>query len=120
MSNRQDLEEATKLATSLLERTQDGKIDWSVYDQDEFVYTTPAGIAFVVSAPSQGYGFKMQDRGGQEIITTLINPEKEYWELLDGEAALSKVLPDLYDVARRSALKVEQKVSEISEYLNSL
>jgi hypothetical protein len=120
MSNKLDFQEASKLASSLLERTQDGKIEWSPYDQNEFTFTTPAGIAFVISASSQGFGFKMQDRNGNTLITAITNPDKEYWELADGEAGLSKTLPDLYDVARRSALKVEQQVSEISEYLNSL
>jgi hypothetical protein len=118
--NKQDFEEASRLATSLLARTQDGKIEWFVNDQNEFGFTTPKEITFLVSSSSEGLGFKMEDGGGHQLISVFTDPNKEFWEMAEGENDLFRVLPDLYDVARRSALKVDEKVTEIREYLNSL
>ena len=120
MSNRQDFEEASKLANSLLESTQNGKVEWFLYDQDVFTYATPTGITFFVSVSPEGIFFKMRDSDDHDLISVATRSNKEYWELEEGEQGISQVLPQLYDAARRSALRVEAKVSEISEYLNSL
>mgnify|MGYP001339497305 CR=1 FL=1 len=120
MNSRQDLEEAAKLASSLLDRTRDGKIEWTVLDEDQFVYSTPRGIDFVVSGSDNGLGFRMQDQGGHNLISVVTESGREYWEMAEGEAGLAEALTPLYDLARRSALKVDEKVSEISKYLESL
>jgi hypothetical protein len=120
MSSKQDFEEASKLAKSLVARTQDGKIDWAVFDQDAFMYTAPAGIAFHVSHSKSGFGFTMLDPSGHKLIEIVTSPDKEYWELVEGEASASQILPDLYDVARRSALKVNEQVNEINQFLEAL
>src|ERR1039458_8465266 len=120
MSNKQDFEEASKLAPSLLERSRDGKINWNVLDDEQFIYSTPLGITFVISSSEQGLGFKMHDGNGYNLISVSTVPNKELWDMEDGEAPLVTILPELYDLARRSALKVNKKVSDVSKYLDSL
>ena len=120
MSNRQDFKKASKLAKSLLERTRDGKVDWAVLDDQQFIYSTPQGITFVISSSANELGFKSHDGHGYNLLAVSTQRYKELWDMEDGEAPLVEVLPELYDLARRNALKVNQKVSEVSKYLDSL
>jgi hypothetical protein len=120
MSNKEDFEEASKLARSLLKQTRDGKIDWAVLNDEQFTYSTPLGITFVISSSGHELGFRMHDGHGYNLISVSTERNKELWDMEDGEAPLVAVLPELYDLARRIALRVNKKVSEVGNYLDNL
>jgi len=62
----------------------------------------------------------MQDGIGAELLHVQVELEPPYGFGSIDEASLAKELPNLYEYARRSALKVDTKVSEARELLLSL
>ncbi len=114
-----DLTEYASVIEKLLARTREGKVAWQ-----EITYgfgTRVKAYEFRVSkAEDQGdvtISLRMFDDNGSEIFSV---------SLTDDPATLAKqrhmvsVLKDLHELARRNALKVEQKIDDASNLLDEM
>ncbi|GGK09455.1 hypothetical protein GCM10010123_44180 [Pilimelia anulata] len=97
------------LAKKLRDRTRAGHIDW---------VTTPHSSEVTASGPNSGFTLRsMIDSDGDEVVTlALLNPRGQRVASLEcewsggEEAPQNEVLRELYDLAKRKALKIDELI----------
>jgi hypothetical protein len=123
------------VALKLLEKTKAGKVGWEqsssfgsvnfgdpVYEGSElFRADLTEGFKFEVSrTKSRGdttYSLTMRDDNGTDVFTLSLTDDPE---IMFNQKPLYEALGDLFDAARRRALKVDQKVERVSEILERI
>ena len=120
-----DPAEYKDIIKKLLEKTRQGKVVWEQASSSGFQCTLASGDAdsffftisdspLAYSPPVEAFTLRMSDRSGHTIFAATSNdlptsPEEE-------EA--SKMIEEIYDLARRQALKIEQKLVLASTLLD--
>jgi hypothetical protein len=120
-----DPAEYKEIIKKLLEKTRQRKVEWEQTSSSGFRCTLASGDAdsfsFTISYSFQSYGSQtesftllMSDRSGNTIFAATsndlpISPEEE---------EVSKMIEEMYDLARRQALKIEQKLGLASTLLD--
>ncbi len=122
------------VATKLLEKTKAGKIEWKErtrfgevvenYDQTvdaSFLADLGEGFSFEVSSmTSRGdtsYSLRMSDDQGHRIFTLTLTDDPD---TMINQQRLFETLSELYDIARRKALRVDEKIGRVSEILERI
>jgi hypothetical protein len=115
-----DPAEYKDIIKKLLEKTRQRKVEWEQAFSNSFQCTLPAGdtdsFSFAVSANSETelLTLRMSDQQRNTIFFVTSNdlptsPEEE---------EVSQMIEEIYDLARRQALKVEQKLVLASTLLD--
>lgn len=114
-----DVTEFAPVIEKLLERTREGKVAW---EEQTFGFGTRVkSYEFIIS--------KSEDQGDITITVRMLDDRgSEIFEvkLTDDPQTLAKhrqfvaVLKELFELARRKALNVEQKVDEASQLLDQM
>jgi|SRR5215468_5415215 len=110
--------ELITIATKLLQKTREGKISW----EPSFASINGAfrcglgdSFEFVISqSQSASLFFNMLDNSGNSILSGESTPLPTSPE----EETFSETLEKLYELARRQALRVDEKVRVASELLD--
>lgn len=116
--------EYVPIAQKLFDRTTQGKIEWKeTYESGVFICALDAGYSFEVSKGRASDGsatrtLKMRSEGDEPIFSirafqpdsTSTSENDQIYELLD----------ELYDRARRIALRIDAKVGEVSGILDKM
>jgi hypothetical protein len=123
MTNTQEgVIEGLDLASRLVEKTESKKLTWTkTLVGSAFTASVGSKLHFAVYAtPDNELGLSMQDQDGDEILKVQVEVRPRYGYALRGEESLAASLERLFDLARRSALNVDQKVEYARSLLQSL
>jgi hypothetical protein len=106
----------------LLEKSESGKVGWEVNTPyDNFRAELEEGFVFSVDRETdQGdttYTVRMRDGDRRTIFDLSLTDDPE---TMINRRPLYKALETLYDLARRKALNVDQKVERVSEILERI
>jgi len=120
----------SSIAFKLLEKTKAGKVEWEqssrfgevVYEGSElFRAELTEGFRFEVgrtrSSGDTTYSLTMRDEQGTDVFTLSLTDDPD---TMFNQRRLYEGLAELYEVARRKALKVDQKVERVSEILERI
>jgi hypothetical protein len=104
----------------LLEKTREQKVEWEKAFSSSFRCTVASGsdfFEFTVSLDEDGQRFlRMSDQERNMIFIAQSNdlptsPEEE---------EVSQMIEEIYDLARRQALKIEDKLEQVSAFLDQV
>jgi hypothetical protein len=116
--------EHSLIVRKLLEKTTAGKVEWQetlAYPYRGFQTELAEGFSFIVnSESSEGdttYSLSMKDSQGHIIFDLRLTDDPE--TMMSNEE-LYEVMAHLYDLARRKALKVDEKVERVAEILERI
>jgi len=121
----------SSIALKLLEKTKAGKVEWQptsthfgeiVYEGSEFFRAElTEGFRFEIgrtrSTGDTTYSLTMRDEQGTDVFTLSLTDDPD---TMFNQRRLYEGLAELYEVARRKALKVDQKVERVSEILERI
>lgn len=126
------ISEATDLVTRLLARTEENKITWS--DRSDF-FSSP-GVPEVFEAELEGdvkvsissdqaaiafaVVLKRMAGGDRLLLSVSLEHNPSFGYDLPGESELHDSLAQLHELARRSALKVDQNLARARDFLERL
>jgi hypothetical protein len=100
----------------LLDKSRQGRLSWDKGYLKDFRCTIDQ-YTFVVSAADSGYGLSMLDSDQNEIFSLNLQDEV----IFSGEnRRLFDEVSELYELARRKALKVDEKLAGVSELLDKV
>jgi hypothetical protein len=116
--------ENLQVVNKLLEKTKERKIEWKgTYDSTTFICAIEGEFSFEIEKgkTTSGRGFRrltMKDReDGEVFVERAIAPSTDtsmsqdrVWDILD----------DLYEQARRVALDIDKKVSDVTNLLDKI
>jgi hypothetical protein len=105
------------IVEKLLEKTAAGRISWGGYGK-RFACTLEQEYTFEISRIDEGFALVMKDAGGNEIISEYQQEEIIFHD--HAKAELFDTLKDLFELARRNALGVEEKVSGAAKLLDKI
>jgi hypothetical protein len=123
MTNTQEsIIEAIELAQQLIAKTSEQKLTWSpqLVPQDAFQSSLGRDFNFSIVKTDDGYLFSMRDAENNDLVLVEVESNPRYGYSFANERQLNDILADLYELARRNALKVEDKVLQAKNLLNSL
>ncbi|SRR6266404_2349145 len=110
--------------SKLLEKTKDRKIEWKgTYDSTTFICALEGEYSFEIEKAKSSGGnwyrkLTMKDREqGEVFVARAISPTSNSSAEND---ALFQTLDELYEQARRVALDVDKKVSDVSNILDKI
>jgi hypothetical protein len=114
------------LIQRLLDKSKEGKVAWEWPGgyggyPTEFICSQGENdkpYTFTINQHDAAYTLSMTDSDGVEVFR-VTGEEQVLWESED-QKRMYELLSELFELARRKALKVEQKVSYASEMLESL
>ena len=124
----------TGILEKLLRKTADGRLDWSAADNDRFLCQLDEKYVFTVWRTEGGFGAKMEAGTLQFLGGLAPSPEWQepparvfeitiddriYFESPEEKRAF-ELLSDLHEVARRSALRVPERLSEAAQLLDKI
>jgi len=128
-----EMEQAQKLAEKLSARTQEGKISWNVGDGsilDEASYSVQldSGLVAVIAKQLRGkssdIALSLKEKSGihesKEILKVTLEIDPPYGFDTSAERKTASQFADLFEYARRSALKYDKKVDRALDYLDKL
>ena len=109
------------LVDSLLEKSLAGKIQWAeTAEEDTFVAAVKGQQTFQVSAKFGGVHLRDNELE-QDVVTKLKVRGFEGKTIIDcRETGQSSSLFELFSVAKRIALRIDERIDESLELLNSL
>jgi hypothetical protein len=100
----------TELADSILQRTRDGKLSWAELSQTSYVATIGEDSIIIERRTPSLYTLRFVNKQGTEIDK--IMPDRPSEE--------NKMLEEIYSLARRQALRVDQTLLNIKQMLDRL
>ena len=108
-------EEMLLLARTLLERTKQGKIEWSVTDNDsEFLYSSTRSALLIGGDPYEGtYELQLLNHQGSAVATLSNEAEEE-------DSEIHRILEELFREARNRALEIDSTLTDIHKALGIL
>jgi len=101
----------------LLQKTEVGKIEWTA-DGRTFNCSLDDKFRFEITKKEDIYTIKMQDERWNEIFTESI--QEEIFFKNDQTRRKFEMLRDLYEMARRIAFDVDNKLAGVSELLDRI
>lgn len=120
------------IAFKLLEKTKAGKVEWEQSTSTHFGEILYEGSEFFRAELTEGFRFEvgrtgargdktysltMRDEQGTDVFTLSLTDDPD---TMFSQRPLYEGLAELYEVARRKALKVDQKVERVSEILERI
>lgn len=140
-----EMKQTATLAKKLIARTQEGKIAWEAKPLIMMSAVTPdvfkstRFVAFLENALSATIIFEEKDKLAfisflliervdadlmtareKELLSVRVDVDPPYGFDTAEQKQLSKTLVELYELARRSALKIDASVNKALEYLDKL
>lgn len=126
------ISESSSLVPKLLARTEENKITWS--DQSDFFPAAEAAEVFeaeleddvkvtISSAPKAitfAVALKRMAGGDRSLLSVSLEHDPSFGYDLPGESELHESLIQLHELARRSALKVDQNLARARDFLERL
>ena len=97
-------EKLVRVARAVYERTKSGAIKWEQTSRDNEFQTSFPNYSILVQTTPQGYVLKICNDSGQVI-------EELSW--MDAVASSFMEMPELFELARRQAMGVEQALDEL-------
>jgi len=121
-----DPKEYKDVTKKLLEKTRQRKVDWEQAYSSSFRCTLPGGgpesfhftISYAAGSNFEGeaYTLRMSDQGENIIFEASTNDLPTSRE----EEEVSQMIEEIYDLARRQALKIEHKLEQASALLDQV
>ncbi len=116
-----DPQEYQQIIAKLLEKTKAGKIDWTEHGEDRFLCELPGRYQFEISRfREQGdthLSVNMKDDNAKVIFSVALTDDPNtLWK----HQEQFKQVDELYELARRKALKVDEKLEYVSELLDRI
>jgi hypothetical protein len=106
----------TPVIEKLLDKSRQGRLPWEPYEYQQFRCTVDQ-YTFTIRQRDSGYTLRMHDSDLNEIFS--LNAEDEV--VFTGESAkVYNDLSELYELARRKALKVDEKLAGVSALLDKV
>jgi hypothetical protein len=105
------------IVEKLFEKTAAGRISWEGYGR-RFTCTLEQEYTFEISKSDDAFALVMKDAGGNEIISEYQQEEIIFHD--HARAELFDTLKELFELARRKALGVEEKVSGAVKLLDKI
>jgi hypothetical protein len=99
----------------LLGKSRQGRLPWETAHYRQFRCTLDQ-YTFAVSQTDSGYSLNMLDSDQNEIFS--INVQDEVLFMKPENETLYNELTELYELARRKALKVDEKLAGVSALLD--
>ena len=118
-----------KILRKLLEKTKENRVDWHDQGGAYFRCELDKRYEFRVGKNDEGYVLRMSDidagsgigsRIGPDPILLEIDVEEEIYYSDPLEKEKFELLSDLYELARRKALNVPEKLSKLEELLDRI
>jgi hypothetical protein len=120
-----DPKEYKEVIEKLLEKTRQRKVEWEQAYSSSFRCTLPGGpesFHFTISYAAgsnfeaEAYTLRMSDQGENIIFEASTNdlPTSR------AEEEVSQMIEEIYDLARRQALKIERKLEQASALLDQV
>ncbi len=110
--------ESQPILDKLIRRSREGRVAWEVRNRTSFFCSVEGQYTFEVSRYEDTYRLEMRDASNHEILS-LSQPDRIVFQN-DSERRLFESLSDLYEIARRKALQVEDKLATASELLDRI
>lgn len=123
------ISESTSLVAKLLARTEEGKIEWSEGEYntaglETFDATLEGNLKISISSDDAVVAFdvRLKNEFGEErrILKVSLEHDPSFGYDLPGEIELHESLTRLHELARRSALKVDQSLANARDFLERL
>jgi hypothetical protein len=101
----------------LLEKTKAGRVPWEDYGQNEFRCDVDQ-YKFHVWKFDDGYGLRMEDERQRVLFS--VRAEEEIIYLQPEKERAFQLLSDLFELARRKALNVPDKLAGVAQLLDKI
>jgi hypothetical protein len=101
----------------LLEKTKAGRVPWEEHEWDRFRCTLDE-YTFFVWKTDDGYALSMEDMHHKRVF--LAKAEEEIIFTQRDKEEMFELLSDLYELARRKALNIPEKLAGVSELLDNI
>jgi hypothetical protein len=120
-----DSGEYKDIIKKLLEKTRQRKVDWEQVRLSSFLCTLPGGpepFHFTISYSAgstfeaEAFTLRMSDHGENIIFEASTND----LPTSPAEEEASKMIEEIYDLARRQALRIEHKLEQASALLDEV
>jgi hypothetical protein len=106
------------VVTKLLEKSQQGRLDWGKQGRGEFVCEIDGQYKFTSRLTDDGYGLTMRDSEG-DVIFSVAGEEAVLYDDPKKEE-LFNMLRDIYELARKKALNVDKKIATAAVLLDKV
>lgn len=122
---RSDPKEYREVIKKLLDKTRQRKVDWEQAYSSSFRCALPGGpepFFFTISHTNgsnfeaETFNLRMSDRGENTIFEVSTND----LPTSPSEEEISQMIEEMYDLARRQALKIEHKLEQASSLLDQV
>ena len=100
----------------LWEKTRQGKLPWIEGDFDSFSCELDAEYILEVFRRKDGYGLRMMDRYRKELAALKAEDELIFRDM--ERKQVFERLKDVYELARRQALNIPEKLATVSHLLD--
>jgi hypothetical protein len=122
------ISESSSLVAKLLARTEEGKIEWSEGEYnaaglETFDATLEGDLRISISSDETVVAFDVRLKKGfdeRRILNVSLEHDPSFGYDLPGESELYESLTRLHELARRSALKVDQSLANARDFLERL
>ena len=101
----------TDLANSVLEKTREGKLNWKEFFPDSYE-TSISNYSIIIERKGDVYTMRLANRAGVEIER--VSPSGL------GGVGVREMLSEIYELARRQALRVDETLLLVKRALDSL
>jgi hypothetical protein len=110
MSMSDEMISLNDLAASVLDKTREGKLNWKEFFSDSYE-TSIGNYSIIIERKGIVYTMRLADRTGVEI---------ERVSSGSGAAGVHETLSEIYELARRQALRVDETLLTVKRALDSL
>ena len=110
--------ESKPIVEKLLEKTKAGRLHWEESAADDEFRCVLGDYTFYVRRTQDGYGLRMEDAYRRVIIRTHADEEIVFADI-EKEATFS-LLSDVYELARREALQIPEKLANAAAILDKI
>jgi hypothetical protein len=114
--------EYKEIAAKLLEKTKTGKLSWTELegrDSDQFYCDLDGQYTFSVWKKGDNYGLNMKSQASSRVLFTMQEEEEIYFSDPRRKERF-ELLSDLYELARRKALNLPDKLATVAELLDKI
>jgi hypothetical protein len=106
------------IVAKLLEKSQQGRLNWEKRGWAEFACAIERQYRFTSTATSDGYELKMEDSEGN-VIFSITGEQAVVYDDPKKEEVFN-TLRDLYQLARKKALNIDEKLASAAVFLDSI
>lgn len=114
--------EYKEIAAKLLEKTKAGKLTWSELEgrrSDTFYCDLDNQYTFSIWKEGDSYGLNMKPQSSSTVLFS-IKEEEEIYFSDPRKKEMFELLSDLYELARRKALNLPDKLANVAELLDKI